>query len=103
MSNTPKFPNKNRYDYQRMTAAEFKADLDELGWTEGTFAGMFGSTPRRVKDYIEGRENIPIWVPVVLHVLKTVPGALGASRSEVDRRIIRDNRHEQWKQKAGEQ
>lgn len=102
MHSRPKFPNKNRFEYQRMTGAELKQAMDRLGWTESTFAGLFGQTPKRVKDYVEDRERIPVWVPVVLHVLETVPGALGAARGEADRRILVDHHHERYLQRISE-
>lgn len=101
MSGNQQYPNKNRFEYQRMTGRELEDALKRLGWNEGTFAAMFGQTPRRVKDYVENRERIPMWVPVVLHILETVPGALGAARGEIDRRIIADKTHERWQQRTG--
>ena len=88
------YPNRNRFEYDRMTPAEFTEALDRLGWKYGTFASLFGSTIKRAHDYATGDAVIPMWVPVALHVMETVPGALGAARGEIDRRMARDTLHE---------
>lgn len=94
---------KNRFVYQRMTAQEFQEALDALGWVPNTFAGMFGAEPRRVLQYLDPDSGhlIPMWVPVALHVLLAVPGALPEARNEIDRRIVADKKHERWERLHG--
>jgi hypothetical protein len=80
-----------RFEYKRMTAAEFNSDMEELEMLDGTFGRLFGFEPRRVRQWRAGEEDVPIWVAPVLRVLKAIASAIVEIRQEAAERIIRDN------------
>lgn len=80
-----------RFEYKRMTAEEFQADMEAIGMLDATFGRLFGFDPRRVRSWRTGEEDIPIWVPPVMRVLKAIPSAIVEIRQEAAERIVRDN------------
>lgn len=82
---------RKRFDYQRMTAEEFQADLKELNMPLSAFARIFGSHKDTVVKWYYGDQDIPTWVPIVTFILKTHPGALGAARQAAAERIQFDH------------
>lgn len=80
-----------RFEYTRMTAQEFRADLDSIGMPALAFGRIFGFTEDRIKLWLTGQQEIPIWVPVVTRILIQVPGAIPEARQAAAERIIRDN------------
>lgn len=84
---------RKRFEYTRMTGAELKADLKAIGMTVPAFARITGSIADRVQQWVDGKEDIPTWVPVITAMMKNVPGAIKEARQEAAERIIRDLSH----------
>lgn len=80
-----------RFEYTRMTAQEFRADLDALGMPALAFGRIFGFTEDRIKLWLTGQQEIPIWVPIVTRILTNVPGAIPEARQAAAERISHDN------------
>lgn len=80
-----------RFDYTRMTAQEFTSYLDAIGMPPLAFARIFGFEEKRIRQWMTGEQDIPIWVRPVMAVLKNVPGALPEARQCAAEMIIRDN------------
>ena len=69
-----------RHHYRRMSAAELSAALDQLDLSARQFARVSGAQPKRVIDWLEGREDIAPYVPVML-ALMTLPGGIALARA----------------------
>lgn len=82
-----------RFEYRRMDAGEFRADLQGIGMGYLAFSRIFGQDERRVRKWMAGQEDIPVWIPVVLEILKTTPGAIAAARLAAGDFITQDNEH----------
>lgn len=82
-----------RFEYKRMTAAEFSAALTEAAMKPNTFARLFGVDSRTVRRWLAGTFEIPPWVDVVLRLLVTAGGAHGWLRKAASEVIVRDNEH----------
>jgi hypothetical protein len=78
-----------RYKYTRMSAHQLSAALDELNITAGIFSRLCGAQYNRVKDWLDGREDIPHHV-TVLCALLTMPGALEKARTVTDAMVEED-------------
>jgi transcriptional regulator with XRE-family HTH domain len=52
-----------------MTAAEFRAAIAALGYSQRGFATYTGSNERTVRRWALGEQDIPPWVPVLLRLL----------------------------------
>ena len=60
--------------YDRMSPAEFRQALAEIGWPDGArFAKVYGVPLDRVAKWLNGREDIPHAVYVMCELLK-LPG-----------------------------
>jgi DNA-binding transcriptional regulator YiaG len=79
-----------RYVYERMTAAQLSQALDELGLTMRQFARLYGSAEKRIQQWLDGADDIPHTVAVVLGLL-TLPGAMELAKRITDERA-RDSR-----------
>lgn len=62
-----------RHGYKRMGGAQFAVGLKELDISPATFAAFYGTAQRRVLQWIDGEEDIPHPVNLLLTVL-AVPG-----------------------------
>jgi len=80
-----------RFEYKRMTAPEFKADLAAIGMPPLAFGRIFGFEETRIKQWGTGEQDIPTWVPIVTQMMKNVPGAIPEARQAAAEHIIRDN------------
>ena len=49
-----------------MTAAELRARLNELGWTQRHLAKMLGITPRTVNRWATGALEVPVYCAAYL-------------------------------------
>ena len=80
----------SRFEYKRISADQFRNALDGLGLMRRSFVRIFGVNDSTAKRWARGDQEIPIWVPVALELLK-VPGALGTARMTAAGLIRRDN------------
>ncbi|MDZ7823090.1 MAG: hypothetical protein U5K75_02970 [Ahrensia sp.] len=76
-----------RYKYHRMTAASFSDALDSLGLSAGQFSRLCGARHERVIKWLDGLEDIPPHIPVMLALLK-LPGATALAKKTADDSII---------------
>jgi transcriptional regulator with XRE-family HTH domain len=53
-----------------LTAAEFRAALAEVGYSQRGFASFTGSNERTVRRWALGEQRIPPWVPVMLRLMR---------------------------------
>ena len=53
-----------------MTAAEFRAALEAVGYSQRGFAAYTGSNERTVRRWALGEKDIPPWVPVLLALMQ---------------------------------
>ncbi|MCW5697347.1 MAG: hypothetical protein KIS96_11530 [Bauldia sp.] len=79
-----------KHGYQRMGGAEFAAALADLQITPAEFAILYGSVHKRVMDWIDGNEEIPHPVRILLAAF-TLPGALQLAR-QVTSTVTHDRR-----------
>jgi len=82
-----------RFEYRKMTAAEFSAALTDAAMKPNTFARLFGVDRRTVQRWLNGSFIIPTWVPIVMQLLATAGGAHGWVRKAAAEVIVRDNEH----------
>lgn len=75
--------------YNRLTAKELSAALDDLKLTAGQFARLSGSQRKRVLQWLEGIEEIPHNVTVLLSLLK-LPGSMKVALDITDEMIIEE-------------
>ena len=83
-------PVAKRYEYERMTAAQFRQALDQVGLSEGRFARLYGVIPKRVRSWAAGEEDIPHAALVMLSLM-TMPGAVDMAERVTDS-VISDTR-----------
>lgn len=83
-------PVAKRYEYERMTAEQFRQALEQVGLSEGRFARLFGTIPKRVRSWVAGEEDIPHAALVMLSLM-TMPGALDMAERVTDS-VISDTR-----------
>jgi hypothetical protein len=83
-----------RFEYQRMTGDEFRRSMDAISLSVNTFSRIFGFNPKRIHSWLEGNDNIPPWVPVVMAILGSNPMAIVAARQEAAERIVSDSRRD---------
>jgi hypothetical protein len=84
---------RKRFEYKKMTAAEFKDDLEAIGMSVKAFARITGSIADRAQKWLHGDEDIPTWVPIMTAIMRNVSGAIPEARQEAAERIIRDLSH----------
>ncbi len=80
-----------RFEYARVTAEEFSEALSDIGMPPLAFGRIFGFEEKRIRQWMSGEQDIPIWVPVVMAVLQNVPGAIPEARQAAAEIIVRDN------------
>lgn len=80
-----------RFEYERMSAAEFAAELLSIDMKPLAFARIFGFEEKRIRGWMTGVQDIPIWVRPVMAVLKNVPGAIPEARQAAAEMIVRDS------------
>lgn len=56
-----------------MTSSDFRAALARLGYSQRAFAAYVGANERTVRRWVEGAQDIPRWVPVLLGLLTPPP------------------------------
>lgn len=83
-------PVAKRYEYERMTAAQFRQALEQVGLSEGRFARLYGVIPKRVRSWAAGEEDIPHAALLMLSLL-TLPGAVDMAERVTDS-VISDTR-----------
>lgn len=83
-------PVAKRYEYERMTAAQFRQALEQVGLSEGRFARLYGTIPKRVRSWAAGEEDVPHAALVMLSLM-TLPGAVEMAERVTDS-VIRDTR-----------
>lgn len=83
-------PVAKRYEYDRMTAAQFRQALEQVGLSEGRFARLYGTVPKRVRSWAAGEEDIPHAALVMLSLM-TMPGAVEMAERVTDS-VISDTR-----------
>lgn len=83
-------PVAKRYDYDRMTAGQFRQALEQVGLSEGRFARLYGTIPKRVRSWAAGEEDIPHAALLALSLL-TLPGAIEMAERVTDS-VISDTR-----------
>jgi hypothetical protein len=75
MKPAPKTASKSRrFEYDRMTAEQFRAALAQLDYTPVYFARITGKNRRKVQYWYDGEEDIPHDVLLICSLL-TLPGA----------------------------
>ena len=62
-----------RFEYDRMTAVEFRERLEGLRMSWMTFARLFGHSPVKTELWHLGKEDIPIGVHVTLALMERCP------------------------------
>jgi hypothetical protein len=72
-----------RYKYNRMTPKDFSGDLNSLGLSAGQFSRLSGARYERVLKWLDGQEDIPPHVPVMLALLE-LPGAMAQAQRAVN-------------------
>lgn len=85
-------PVAKRYEYERMTAGQFRQALEQVGLSEGRFARLYGVIPKRVRSWAAGEEDIPHAALLVLSLL-TLPGAVDMAERVTDS-VISDTREQ---------
>ena len=83
-------PVAKRYEYERMTAAQFRQALEQVGLSEGRFARLYGTIPKRIRSWAAGEEDIPHAALVMLSLM-TMPGAVDMAERVTDS-VISDTR-----------
>ena len=79
-----------RFEYDRLTAAQFRTGLNDAGMNAGAFARIFGVQMKRADAWAAGTEDIPPWVAPVLRMLR-LPAAVAAAREAAAEMIRADN------------
>lgn len=72
-----------RYVYRRISGADLSTELNRLGLTKRGFAKLYGVRDDRIQQWIDGREDIPHSVAVMLKLL-ALPGGLAAASTYTD-------------------
>ncbi|MFD1477023.1 hypothetical protein [Ancylobacter polymorphus] len=79
-----------RFEYDRLTADQFRAGLRDADMTPQTFARIFGTRLEVVERWLAGTQDIPPWTAPVLRMLQ-VPAAVAAARAAAAEMIRGDN------------
>ncbi len=82
-----------RFEYLAMTAGELSDALRESAMSPKTFCRLFGTNTRTMERWLCDEQPVPIWVPIVMQLLRTAGGAHGALRRAAADHIIRDTMH----------
>ena len=80
-----------RFEYTRMTAKDFRDGLAAIDMPPLAFGRIFGFDEKRIRLWMTGQEDIPIWVRPVMAMLQNAPGAIPEARQAAAEMIIRDN------------
>ena len=80
---------KDRGRYTRLGGADFAVALHDLNITPGSFAKMYGTNPGRVQKWIDGEEEIPHPVRILLATF-TLPGALPLAKQLTAANLINE-------------
>jgi DNA-binding transcriptional regulator YiaG len=70
---------RRKFGYTRLGGAELAIALRDLGLTPSEFAILYGSNLQRVMQWMDGEDDVPHQVRVML-ALFTLPGAIGLAR-----------------------
>lgn len=71
---------EKRFEYTRLSHAEFNALLRDINMPVLSFARIFGVNPRTAKDWSYGDKDLPPWVFPVLRMMANSPGAIPEAR-----------------------
>lgn len=55
-----------------MTAEQLRLALKRLGYTQRGFARYVGANERTVRRWVDGEQDIPGWVPVLIGLLDRI-------------------------------
>lgn len=78
-----------RYTYNRMTAEQLSAALNQLNLSLRQFCRLSGKSEAKAQRWIAGKEDIPHDVAVMLALL-TVPGAMDVAKAVTDAFLIEE-------------
>lgn len=81
-----------RQRYRRMSAEELSQALDRIGLSARQFARLSGAQPKRVIYWLEDREDVAPYVPVLLALLEELPEAMQIARDTADDYILEEER-----------
>lgn len=79
-----------RFVWRRLSASEFNSELRSQGVSIGKFTRLWGQNIRKVKQWSNGEEDIPTWVPMALATMR-VPD-VRETLSEVVAQLIQMDR-----------
>ncbi|WP_420408667.1 hypothetical protein [Hoeflea sp.] len=72
-----------RYRYARMTPEDMSDDLNTLKLSAGQFSRISGARHERVQKWLDGKEDIPPHIPVLLALMK-LPGGMEKALETVE-------------------
>jgi DNA-binding transcriptional regulator YiaG len=75
----------------KLTAAEFRDALKEIGLSENEFANLLGKQASRVVGWAEGEDNVPHDIGLILALLE-LPGGVERMRAYVSLMLDRGAR-----------
>lgn len=78
-----------RFVHRRITADQFRAELDHHGITVAGFARLWCQNLTRVTRWANGQEDIPTWIPIALTAMRA-EGAMGMIRAAAAAMIEQD-------------
>ena len=87
-----------RHGYKRLGGAQFAVSLKELSISPANFAAYFGTSQRRVLQWIDGEEDIPHAAHVLLTVL-AVPGMKTLIQQFTDSSMVEREEEKREKEK----
>lgn len=78
-----------RYTYRRMDPGDLSAALDGLGLSVGQFSRLIGARyvgpdDSTVRKWLEGKQDIPAYMPVLIALLQR-PGAVEIARKVIEK------------------
>ncbi|WP_378952149.1 hypothetical protein [Mesorhizobium sp. ANAO-SY3R2] len=79
-----------RFEYDRMTAEDFRAALEGLDLPAKGFARIWGVRAGTVGKWVKGEQDIPPWVYVAFALMRQ-DGAMVTARDAAANMIRRDN------------
>src|SRR6266446_703820 len=79
----------NRFVHKKITAEEFKEELDAQGLSLPAFTRIWCQNLKTTVRWANGQKDIPTWVPIALMAM-TVPGAMGNIRMAAAAMIEKD-------------
>ena len=82
-----------RFEYDILTADEFRDELDALGMLPETFARLTGQDFNNVQRWLSGKRDVSPWVGMVLWQFRHVVGSIPEARKWANEfiRIDRQN------------